>query len=129
MNICVTNLSRETTEEALRYTFSAFGQVRQVNITGDAATGGVKALVSMPIEQEARTAIDAMNGKDLGGRIVQVVGQAGSNILRIRDTPVVSRGIHARAGREDRGRPGRNGRGKAARDNRRHPHRGKRRRS
>jgi hypothetical protein len=129
MNICVTNLSRETTEDALRYTFSAFGQVRLVNITGDEATGGVKALVSMPIEQEARTAIGAINGKNLGGRIVQAVGQAGSNVLRVRDTPVVSRYVHGRAGRDGHGRAGRDGRGKAGRNGRGHAYRGKRRRS
>jgi hypothetical protein len=137
MNICVTNLSRETSEDALRYAFSAFGQVRLVSIVGDETTGGLKALVSMPIEHEARAAIGAMNGANLGGQIVQAVGQAGTNILRIRDTPVVSRGVRGQAGRNVRGQAGRNvrgragrdGRGKAGRDGRGHAHRGKRRKS
>jgi hypothetical protein len=129
MNICVTNLSRETSEDALRYAFSAFGQVRLVSIVADETTGGLKALVSMPIEHEARTAIGAMNGANLGGQIVQAVGQAGTNILRIKDTPVVSRRVHGRAGRDVRGKGGRNVHGKAGRDGRGHAHRGKRKRS
>ena len=133
MNICVTNLSRETSEDALRYAFSAFGQVRLVNIVGDETTGGLKAFVSMPIEHEARTAIGAMNGKNLCGRIVQAVGQAGTNILRIRDKPVVSRGVRGRAGRDGHGRDGhgRDGHGRDGhgRDGHGRARRGKRRKS
>jgi hypothetical protein len=127
MNICVTNLSRETSEDAVRYAFSAFGQVRLVSVMGDDTTGECKALVSMPIEHEARAAIGAINGKTLQGRIVQAVGQPGTNILRIKDTPVVSRQVRSRAGREVRGRAGRDGRSKAGRDGRGRAHRGKRR--
>jgi len=113
MNICVTNLSHETSEDALRYAFSAFGQVRSVSIVGDKTTGERKALVSMPVEQEARTAISKINGQSLQGRIVQAVGQVKTNILRLREKPAISRG--------DRRGPRRNGYGR--------PHRGKRRRS
>ncbi len=113
MNICVTNLSRETSEDTLRYAFSAFGQVRSVSITGDKATGELKALVSMPVEHEARTAISKINGQDLQGRIVQAVGQVKTNILRFRERPAVARSA-------PRG-PRRNGHGR--------PHRGKYRRS
>lgn len=127
MNICVTNLSRETGEDALRYAFSAFGQVRLVNIVGDETTGGLKALVSMPIEHEARRAIGAMNGANLGGRVVQAIGQAGTNILRIKDTPIVSPSVRGTAGRGGRGKAGREVRGRAGRDGRGHAHRGKRR--
>jgi hypothetical protein len=129
MNICVTNLSRETGEDALRYAFSAFGQVRLVNIVGDETTGELKAFVSMPIEHEARKAIGAMNGTNLCGRIVQAVAQAGTNILRIKEAPVVSRRVHGRAGRDVHGKAGRDGRGKAGRDGRGRAHRGKRRKS
>ena len=128
MNICVTNLSRETSEDVLRYAFSAFGQVRLVNIVGDETTGELKALVSMPIEHEARRAIGAMNGKNLCGRIVQAVGQAGTNILRVRDKPEVSRSVRGRAGRDGRGRDGR-GRDSHGRDGHGRAHRGKRRKS
>ena len=113
MNICVTNLSRETSEDALRYAFSAFGQVRLVSIMGDKTTGELKAVVSMPVEREAKIAISEMNGKNLHGRIVQAVGQAGTNILRYEERPRVSRGDRGRARRDTHGRA----------------HRGKRRRS
>jgi len=126
MNICVTNLSHETSEEALRYAFSAFGQVRSVSIVGDKETGELKAVVSMPVEQEARTAISRMNGQNLHGRIVQAVGQMKSNILQFREKPAVARPDHRGArhnahGRADRRGVRRNGHGR--------PHRGKRRRS
>jgi hypothetical protein len=113
MNICVTNLSQETSEDTLRYAFSAFGQVRSVSIIGDKTTGELRALVSMPVEHEARTAISKMNGQDLQGRIVQAVGQVKTNILHLRERPAVSR--------PGRGRARRNGHGR--------PHRGKRRKS
>jgi len=118
MNICVTNLSRETSEDTLRYAFSAFGQVRAVSIIGDKTTGEVKALVSMPVEHEARTAISQMNGKDFQGRIVQAVGQVKTNILRLREKPPVSRERPGVA-RGDRRGARRNGHGR--------PHYGKRR--
>ncbi len=113
MNICVTNLSRETSEDSLRYAFSAFGQVRAVSIVGDKITGELKGLVSMPVEREARTAISKMNGQNLQGRIVQAVGQAKTNILPLRDKPGLSRRYRGGAGRDGRGRA----------------HRGRRRRS
>ena len=72
MNINVANLSREVTEDSLRYAFSAFGQVRLISITRDETTGETSAFVSMPIENEAQTAIRQMNGKDLDGQTVQV---------------------------------------------------------
>jgi len=72
MNIYVANLSREITEDSLRYAFSAFGQVRSVSIGKDETTGQASAFVSMPIENEAQTAIRQMNGKDLDGRTIQV---------------------------------------------------------
>ena len=104
MNICVTNLSRETSEDTLRYAFSAFGQVRSVSIVGDETAGGLKALVSMPVEHEARTAISKMNGQDLQGRIVQAVGQVKTNILRLREKPAVSRGGRGGTRRDGHGR-------------------------
>jgi hypothetical protein len=111
VNICVTNLSQETSEDTLRYAFSAFGQVRSVSIVGDKVTGELRAVVSMPVEHEARTAISKINGQDLHGRIVQAVGQAKTNILRFRDRPAVSR--------PTRGGARRNGHGRARRGRRR----------
>jgi hypothetical protein len=113
MNISVVNLSPETNEDHLRYAFSAFGQVRAVRIIRDETSGESKGLISMPVENEARTAIRQMSGKDLQGRIIQAVGQPGTNILRHHEEPAASR--------HDRRGPRRNGRGRV--------HRGKRRKS
>lgn len=59
MNICVENLSDETTEDDLRYAFAAFGQVRFVNIVRDGVAGEsrVFGFVGMPSTNEAQTAI------------------------------------------------------------------------
>jgi len=125
MNICVTNLSPQTSEDALRYAFSAFGQVRSVSISGDKTTGTLKALVSMPVEQEARMAISKMNGADFQGRIVQAVGQVKTNILYHRESPGISRPER----RSDR-RPDRHGdRRGARRGTHGRAQRGRRRRS
>jgi len=111
MNICVANLSPETKEDNLRYAFSAFGQVRAVRIVRDETSGESKGLVSMPVENEARTAISQMSGKDLQGRIIHAVGQAGTNILRGSDRPGASR--------RDRGGAKQDGHGRARRGKRR----------
>ena len=103
MNICITNLSQETSEDTLRYAFSAFGQVRSVSIAGDKVTGELRALVSMPVEHEARTAISRMNGQNLHGRIVQAVGQVKTNILPLRERPAVSRPSRGGARRDGYG--------------------------
>lgn len=127
MNICVTNLSRETSEDALCYAFSAFGQVRAVSIVADATTGEFKAFISMPVEREARKAIGEMNGKNLHGRIVQAEAQAGTNILRTNDRPRASRVDRGGASRDRRGGGGRDRRGGASRDGRGRARRGRRR--
>jgi RNA recognition motif-containing protein len=74
MNIYVGNLSNETTEDDLRQAFAAFGQVRSVNIVRHKVTGESRGFgfVTMPIENEAQTAINEMNGKDLMGQTIKV---------------------------------------------------------
>ena len=74
MNIYVGNLSRQTTEEDLRKAFEAFGQVESANVIQDKFTGESRGFgfVEMPGKQEAQKAIEEMNGKDLGGRAVNV---------------------------------------------------------
>ena len=70
MNIYVGNLSHDVTDDDLRQAFEAFGQVRSVNIVRDKISGESRGFgfVGMPTENEARTAISEMNGKDLQGR-------------------------------------------------------------
>ena len=74
MNIYVGNLSLETTEDDLRHAFEAFGQVRFVNIVRDRDSGESRGFgfVGMPSKDEAQTAINEMNGKDLKGQAINV---------------------------------------------------------
>ena len=74
MNIYVGNLSRETTEDDLRQAFETLGQVESVNIIKDRFSGESRGFgfVEMPSKQEARKAIEEMNGKDLMGRAINV---------------------------------------------------------
>jgi RNA recognition motif-containing protein len=74
MNIYVGNLSRETTEDDLRQAFEAFGQVDTATVVKDRFSGESRGFgfVEMPSKNEAQTAIDDMNGKDLNGRTINV---------------------------------------------------------
>ncbi len=74
MNIYVGNLARETTEAELRQAFEAFGQVSSVAIIKDKYSGESRGFgfVEMPNTAEAQAAIAGLNGKDLGGRTLNV---------------------------------------------------------
>ena len=74
MNIYIGNLSYDCTEEDLRTAFSAHGDVDSVRLITDRDTGRSKGFgfVEMPNDDEARAAIDALNGKDMKGREVKV---------------------------------------------------------
>jgi cold-inducible RNA-binding protein len=74
MKLYVGNLSFSTTEEALQAEFAAFGQVEEVAVISDRDTGRPRgfAFVSMANENEARTAIESLNGTDLDGRTITV---------------------------------------------------------
>lgn len=74
MNIYVGNLARETTEAELRRAFEAFGQVSSVAIIKDKYSGESRGFgfVEMPNTAEAQAAIAGLNGKDLGGRTLNV---------------------------------------------------------
>jgi RNA recognition motif-containing protein len=71
----VGNLSDKTTEAALRTTFEADGRsVGEVALIMDRDTGRPKgfAFVQMGSEEDAKTAITALDGKDLSGRAMKV---------------------------------------------------------
>ncbi len=74
MNIYVGNISRNVTEDELRQAFEAYGEVTSVNIIKDKYTGEPRGFgfVEMPNRKEAQAAIDALNGKDLKGRTLNV---------------------------------------------------------
>lgn len=74
MNIYAGNLSYSVTDEDLKETFGAYGQVSRANVISDRETGRSKGFgfVEMPVDAEAKQAIDALNGKDLKGRAINV---------------------------------------------------------
>jgi RNA recognition motif-containing protein len=74
MNIYVGNLSRDVTEDDLRQSFEAFGQVESANVIKDRFSGESRGFgfVEMPSKNEAMAAIAGVNGKDLKGRIISV---------------------------------------------------------
>lgn len=70
----VGNLSFDTTENDLQDAFAAFGSVTEANLMMDRTTNRSRgfAFVTMGTPEEAQKAIDAMNGKDMGGRSITV---------------------------------------------------------
>jgi RNA recognition motif-containing protein len=74
MNIYVGNLSYQFTDDELRTAFEAHGAVDSAKIIMDRDTGRSKGFVfvEMPNDDEARAAIEALNGSELGGRNVKV---------------------------------------------------------
>ncbi|NTU52830.1 MAG: RNA-binding protein [Chlorobiaceae bacterium] len=74
MNIYIGNLPYSVTEEDLRNAFSQFGQVHSANIISDKFSSRSKGFgfVDMPIDDEARKAIDAMNDQPFKGRTIKV---------------------------------------------------------
>ena len=74
MNIYVGKLSHEVTEEDLRLAFEPFGQVESATIIKDKHSGQSKGFgfVEMVSKAEGQSAIDALNGKELQGRALNV---------------------------------------------------------
>ena len=72
--IYVGNLSYHTTDDALRNTFSQFGEVVSANIIIDRYTGNSKGFgfVEMSSDQSASAAIAGLNSKELDGRQLRV---------------------------------------------------------
>ncbi len=70
MNIYVGNLPYSTDRDELREIFAAYGEVTTARIVTDRETGRSKGFgfVEMPNDAEAKSAIDALNGKEIGGR-------------------------------------------------------------
>ncbi len=74
MNIYVGNLAYNVTEEDLRHSFEAFGQVASVSIIKDKFSGQSKGFgfVEIPVKEEAEAALSGMNGKEIKGRKLNV---------------------------------------------------------
>ena len=70
----VGNLSLDTTENDLRDAFAAHGTVTEANLMMDRMTNRSRGFgfVTMSTDEEAQKAIEALNGKDMGGRALTV---------------------------------------------------------
>jgi RNA recognition motif-containing protein len=70
----VGNLSYGSTEADLRDLFGQSGTVTETKVVLDRETGRPRgfAFVEMSTEAEARSAIEALNGRELGGRTLTV---------------------------------------------------------
>jgi RNA recognition motif-containing protein len=73
-NIFVGNLSFDATENAVRSLFEAYGTVDRVNLVTDRDTGRARGFgfVEMSNDSEGNNAIAGLNGRDLGGRTLNV---------------------------------------------------------
>ena len=70
----VGNLSYNTTEAGLREIFAQVGTVADAKIVMDRETGRPRGFgfIEMSSEQEARNAIQQLNGRDVDGRAIAV---------------------------------------------------------
>ena len=70
MNIYVGNLPYSIDRDQLREIFAAYGEVAAARIVNDRETGRSKGFgfVEMADDAQARAAIEALNGSDIGGR-------------------------------------------------------------
>ena len=70
----VGNLSYETSQADLETMFGAHGTVESAQVINDRDTGRSKgfAFVEMSSDDEAKTAIGALDGNDCGGRALKV---------------------------------------------------------
>ena len=70
----VGNVDFKVTENNLQDAFAALGTVVETNLIMDRITGRPRgfAFVTMSTPEEAQKAIEALNGKELGGRALNV---------------------------------------------------------
>lgn len=73
-NIYVGNISFQTTDSELEALFGEHGKVERANAVMDRETGRSRGFgfVEMPDANEAKAAIAALNGKEIGGRTLTV---------------------------------------------------------
>jgi len=74
MKIYVGNINYRTTEEGLHELFSQYGTVDEVAVISDRETGRARgfAFVTMSDDEEARKAIEAINGMEYDSRTLTV---------------------------------------------------------
>ncbi|MFO7967681.1 MAG: RNA-binding protein [Archaeoglobaceae archaeon] len=74
MNIYIGNLPFEVKDDELRQGFESYGQVSSVNVVKDRLSGRSKgfAFVEMSDDDEAKAAIEGLNGTTMNGREIKV---------------------------------------------------------
>ena len=74
MKLYVGNLNYNTTENELRDVFGQHGEVTSVAVITDRETGRAKGFgfVEFANDQDAKSAIAALDGKEMGGRSLKV---------------------------------------------------------
>ena len=74
MRLYVGNLAFATTNEGLKAAFEQFGAVESATVIMDRDTGRSKGFgfVDMNNDEEAKAAIEGLDGKPLGGRNIRV---------------------------------------------------------
>jgi len=73
-NLFVGNLSFQTTEADLRAFFEPYGKITRIHMAMDRETGLARGFgfIEMANDEEAKKAIAALDGKELGGRNIKV---------------------------------------------------------
>lgn len=72
-SIYVGNLPFSATEDEIRVLFEAHGSVHSVKIINDRETGRPRGFAFVEMDASAaKTAIDSLNGTDLGGRTLRI---------------------------------------------------------
>ena len=67
------NLPADASEDSIQELFSEFGKVRSIRLAADVFTGRCKGFGFVEMEgHEARAAIEGLNGKTIGGKLLQV---------------------------------------------------------
>lgn len=74
MNIYIGNFGTQFTDEELKNLFMPYGEVSSAEIAMDGFTETSRGFgyVQMPVDDEARAAIAALNQKDVNGQSLQV---------------------------------------------------------
>lgn len=74
MNLYVSNLGEQITDESMRGVFATYGEVSSSKIIKDRFTGYSRGFgfVEMPNQAEAKNAMEKINGSVLNGRNVLV---------------------------------------------------------
>ncbi|MDQ7833756.1 MAG: RNA-binding protein [Humidesulfovibrio sp.] len=72
-SIYVGNIAFSTSEDDIRNLFSQFGEVNSVKFISDRETGRFRGFGFVEMDDNsAREAVQALNGKELGGRALKV---------------------------------------------------------